>query len=208
MFENTIRVKARIINVLENIENKNIPSQLELKVDDLLKVEHQIQEEFGKYASKFGLIVGEKNTRQFTHPLYEFGYNHGRSLFSRIPNTENLLIGVKGSGKSDWYHKRDKLAYPIIKNFNAWYKTDIYIGGETLHFSKTQYINALLLNALIQRHNLSQAITKPLQVLHLEELPIYRNGSTKLFSIDDYWKQFRIDRNRKRMNSPRLKDQN
>ncbi len=128
-------------------------------------------------------------------PLLHEDYGYTEPVPTPFPSGKEILA-VKGAGFSQWLStaKRNKAInqqgkernYPILKKMQPSLVSHTFWGGETRDEASLQYINALVLNLLIQRHGLQQATYTPLQVLSPLEMPIFQEEKISICSINEY----------------------
>lgn len=202
MFDDTIKVKAEKIDVLEeNVVEEFLTPELDLNIDDLISTEKNVSQKY------YNMI--EPNTAFFpktsSRPLNFFEQIDGpqRTLLSnryedvkKIPKND-ITFAVKGSGFWSWPingivfedSKRTKRVYPIVKNHNPRFPSHKFWGGMEISFATHEYISAMILNALIQRHSLPQSTYVPISIVKPELFPIMEDKTQKIVTIDEYCKK-------------------
>ncbi|MEK6915637.1 MAG: hypothetical protein AABW89_03815 [Nanoarchaeota archaeon] len=193
-FPNTIGVKGKILDPLAG-EIKLSP-RLELTVKDLREVEREIQERYRGKLDLSGDGIITIDNRAYERNFLELFQAHNRTIHSRDrPEKPSFaeVIAVKGAGLLGWSKYKPfvnneglQRRYPIVMRDGVSLNSHRIWGGISRKAACFQYVNALILNALIKRQDISQATYFSLRVVALEELLLEENGEIRRCSMDDY----------------------
>ncbi|MBS3081952.1 hypothetical protein J4416_03410 [Candidatus Pacearchaeota archaeon] len=194
-FPNTVRVNGKELDPLAKLTT--LPPLLGLTIEDLRRVEREIQGKYDLGEINSGFI----NVDETHYPIsiFETFIWHGRTTHSR-PRAEFPVFeevhAVKGSGLLGWPKALEatngagiKRRYPIVVREDRDLDSHRFWGGESITFAEHQYVNALILNALIKRHSLPQSTYFPLRVIGFEQLPVMENEEMKICHLEDYCDQ-------------------
>ncbi|GEM_PF-3619828 len=158
---------------------------------------HRIPTNFFELATNHGRTLHHENWNDNHYGITELHYQYGypQPPPQQFPNQKEMLA-LKGAGFSQWLStaKKNKSTnqqglernYPILKKKQPNLVTHTFWGGETRDVASLQYINALVLNILIERHKLLPATYTPLQVISPIQIPIFQEEKMVTCSIEEY----------------------
>ena len=219
MFKNAIAVEGVLYDTFENMSDKELPAQLELRIKDLKIIKHSLDEKLRSSgidtADKRGWITDGAQmwgtnpfdyaspheraiySDEFTSPNIRFNYGDYTYRLDKKPPETQMVIAAKGSGYRKWLHEsaaeftKAKKSYkiPILRWIDPPQSSYVFLGGESTYSAKWQYVSALILHALSQRHNLPEVTYTPIKITNFQELPVFESGTIIKVPISEYCSQ-------------------
>ncbi len=200
MFNNVITVKGHLLSPFEGLKDR-LPPCLDMTVDDLERLDALTKDRL-KFKPRGECYVRseEREDRNFFEELT----SHGRSIHTGKSNIEKeadlpyeeLVYVCKGSGLRGWNRKDFPLKMtdkkgrvrhlPISFRWTTLQDPRKFWGGMSDKSSVKQYHNALILNAISQRHKIEGAVCVPLQIARFSELPLIEDGKLRICTHEEY----------------------
>lgn len=178
-----IKVRGRTVDPFEDIE---VPSHLELPHSKLRDLERRIQEKHTNFIERDAAFFSDHGRESFGSAMCEL---HKRSLYSS-PSSEGKVVMAKGTGVTGWRMIEFPLvtgnaqSFPVVVRKEWSLAAHKYWGGESLERARYQYVTALILLALAERHHIEPPCYTPLGVVQPLEFPVQDNSGIRF--VPDY----------------------